>query len=163
MGLITTVSEVDGSIPIHEVGRELLERQASALGLPLHTVPLPPAPSNAVYEARLAAGLQALTPRRIAFGDLFLADLRAYREQLFSRLGWETRFPLWGQDTARLAREFLDLGFRARVVAGISTGCPFDADFLAALPEGVDPCGENGEFHTFVYDGPGFSRPVDLP
>lgn len=161
LGLITTVSAVDGSIPVHQVGRELLERQTAALGLPLHTIPLPPAPSNQLYEARLADGLQDLAPRRIAFGDLFLADLRAYREELFARLGWETRFPLWGSDTSWLAREFLALGFRARIVAGISAGRPFDADFLAALPEGVDPCGENGEFHTFVYDGPGFTRPVE--
>jgi uncharacterized protein (TIGR00290 family) len=169
-GLLTTIGEKDGRIAIHGVHRELLERQARALGLPLHLVPIPDACPNAVYEARVAA---ALAPhrdrgvRRVAFGDLFLEDLRAWRERQMAAVGMEPLFPLWGRETAGLARDVLRLGFRAVVVA-VDTraldpsfaGRSFDDGLLGDLPPGVDPCGENGEFHTFVHAGPVFREPV---
>jgi uncharacterized protein (TIGR00290 family) len=171
-GLITTFTEPGDRVATHRVRRGLLEAQAAALGLPLHPVLLPPAPPDTVYRERVAAVLAALRGgeggvRRVAFGDLFLADLRAWRERHMAELGMEPLFPLWGRDTGTLARRFLELGFAA-TVAVVDTevlparlaGEPYDAAFLDALPAGVDPCGENGEFHTFVHAGPLFSRPI---
>jgi uncharacterized protein (TIGR00290 family) len=170
VGLLTTIGEADGRIAIHGVHRKLLERQAEALGLPLHLVPLPDACPNAVYEERVAA---ALAPhrnrgiRRVAFGDLFLEDIRLWRERQMAALGMEPLFPLWGRGTAGLAQEFLHDGFRAVVVSVDTTaldpsfaGRPFDEDLLRDLPPGIDPCGENGELHTFVHAGPILREPV---
>ena len=168
--LLTTVTEGYDRISMHGVRRELLRAQARAVGLPVTEVLIPPACSNAEYEARMEAALQApecAGIRTVAFGDLFLADIRAYREDQMRAAGRRALFPLWGQDTAALARTFLDAGFRAVVVCldparldPSFAGREYDRAFLQDLPAGVDPCGENGEFHTFVYDGPVFKAPV---
>jgi len=191
VGLLTTFSEEFDRVSMHGVRRELLEAQAAALGLPVWKVFLPTPPrdaacalpppagsgfvsfaSNNVYEEKM---LEALTRARregieaIVFGDIFLEDLRAYRERLLQRAGLQGIYPLWGRPTRELMNEFLDLGFRAVVVCVDSarldsswSGRSLDPRFLAELPEGVDPCGENGEYHTFVFDGPDFSSPVAL-
>jgi uncharacterized protein (TIGR00290 family) len=168
--LITTVTADYGRVSMHGVRHELLLRQARAVGLPLVEVEIPVDCSNAVYEQRLghalAEGMLADT-QTIAFGDLFLVDIRAYRERRLNLLGKRATFPLWGRDTTALAREFIVAGFEAVVVCvdpqqlePSLAGRRFDAKFLADLPPQVDPCGENGEFHTFVYAGPVFSAPI---
>jgi uncharacterized protein (TIGR00290 family) len=170
--LLTSVTTGYERVSIHGVRRELLRAQAAALELPLHEFELQPECSNADYEAALATALaevrERFGARRIAFGDLFLEDVRRYREEQVAPLGFEPLFPLWGRDTATLAREFVDRGFRARLVCVDTTqldagfaGRAYDAALLAELPAGVDPCGENGEFHTFVSFGPGFRAPVE--
>lgn len=168
--LITTVTADFGRISMHGVRRELLARQAQAAGVALVEVEIPAACSNDVYEQRMGQAL-AEAPlaevTSIAFGDLFLADIRAYREERLSRVGKEAIFPLWGRDTGALAREFIAAGFQAILVCvdprrldSSFAGRRFDAGLLADLPPDVDPCGENGEFHTFVYAGPIFSTPI---
>ncbi|HEX8244119.1 MAG TPA: hypothetical protein VF541_11500 [Longimicrobium sp.] len=169
--LLTSVTAGYERVSIHGVRRELLRAQAEALGLPLHEFVLQPECSNADYDAALAAALGEVRgrfgARRIAFGDLFLEDVRRYREEHVAPLGFEPIFPLWGRDTAALAREFVERGFAARLVCVDTTqldasfaGRAYDAALLADLPATVDPCGENGEFHTFVTFGPGFRIPV---
>jgi uncharacterized protein (TIGR00290 family) len=172
VALLTSVTRGYERISIHGVRRTLLEAQARALGLPLFEVALEPASSNAAYEAafrtaahELRAQFPALT--RIAFGDLFLSDVRAYRETLLASVGLTAHFPLWSLDTRELAEQFVALGYRARLVCVDTTqlassfaGREFDATLLADLPASVDPCGERGEFHTFVSDGPIFGTPV---
>jgi uncharacterized protein (TIGR00290 family) len=172
VGLLTSVTREYERISIHGVRRTLLEAQARALDLPLFEVALQPGCSNADYEAafRTAAGeLRSRFPalRRIAFGDLFLTDVRAYREVLLASVGLEAYFPLWALDTRTLAQRFVALGYRARLVCVDTTqlapgfaGRSFDAALLADLPESADPCGERGEFHTFVSDGPIFATPI---
>src|SRR5665213_396724 len=155
---------------MHGVRRELLSHQAQAVGLPLIEVEIPAACSNDVYEQRMSQALseaplaEAVT---IAFGDLFLEDIRAYREERLSQVAKQAIFPLWGRDTSALAREFIAAGFEAVLVCvdprrlnPSFAGRRFDAELLADLPSDVDPCGENGEFHTFVYAGPIFSAPI---
>ncbi|HEX8830039.1 MAG TPA: hypothetical protein VF705_02680 [Longimicrobium sp.] len=170
--LLTSVTAGYDRIAIHGVRRELLRAQAAALGLPLHEFELRPECTNADYEAAFGAALAEVRDRygarRIAFGDLFLEDVRRYREERVIPLGLEPIFPLWGMDTAALAREFVERGFAARLVCVDTTqldasfaGRAYDAALLASLPPAVDPCGENGEFHTFVSGGPGFSSTVD--
>ena len=171
--LLTTVSQEFDRISHHGVRLDLLERQAEALGLPLETVMLPgPACSNEEYEAIMTQAMQTYSERgleTIAFGDIFLADIRAYRERHLAEAGMRGLFPLWHRDTAELAQRFLDLGFAARICCidgrklteGFA-GRSYDAAFLAALPDGVDPCGEYGEFHSFVHDGPDFAQAVAL-
>lgn len=171
-GLITTVARENGRVPVHGVRRELLEAQALSLNLPLRLVEIRKGASNAEYERALRVELLAQREAgvcKIVFGDLFLADVRAYRERLLEAVGVRGLFPLWGRDTARLAAEFDELGFKAVVVAIAAraldrtfAGRAFDYDFLAALPPQVDPCGERGEFHTFVFDGPLFRRAVEF-
>lgn len=174
VALVTTVTRGYDRISIHGVRRELLYAQADALGVPVLEVELEPASRNEAYERAFHDGvgrLRAAHPavRRIAFGDLFLEDVRAYRERLVAEAGLEPVFPLWGRDTAALAREFVAAGYRAHLVcvdteqlaAGFA-GAAFDAALLDALPPEVDPCGERGEFHTFVSDGPIFARPVEV-
>lgn len=169
--LLTSVTAEYGRIAIHGVRRGLLRAQADALGLPLHEFELRPACSNAEYEAAFATALGAVRgrwgARRIAFGDLFLEDVRRYREERVTPLGFEPLFPLWGRDTAALAGTFVERGFEARLVCVDTTqldasfaGRAYDAALLADLPASVDPCGERGEFHTFVSAGPGFRHPV---
>ncbi|HEX2045538.1 MAG TPA: hypothetical protein VHF23_07930 [Gaiellaceae bacterium] len=169
--LLATVTETYDRVSMHGVRRELLARQAAAAGLPLVEVPIPADCSNEVYEARMRDALRAPPLERVgavAFGDLFLADVRAYRERQLANAGKRALFPLWGEDTAVLARRFLSAGFAAVVVCvdparldPAFAGRPFDARLLADLPAEVDPCGENGEFHTFVHAGPIFARPIE--
>ncbi len=168
--LITTVTETYGRISMHGVRRELLARQAEALPIPLVEVLIPPDCVNEIYEARLAEAFAAEPlsgVEAVAFGDLFLEDVRAYREGRLAAAGKRGLFPLWGQDTAALAQEFIDAGFEAtlvcvdpRAVDPAFCGRHYDERLLAQLPPGVDPCGENGEFHTFVYAGPIFAAPI---
>ena len=170
--LLTTVAEGLERVQIQNVRRELIERQALALGLPLRCVYIRKGASNAEYEERLGVALAdfgAAGVRRVAFGDLFLGDIREYRERLLARLGMKGLYPLWGVDTRGLLEEFVGRGFKAvvtsvyaRVLDDSFAGAEVDREFLERLPKGVDPCGENGEFHTFVYDGPSFNRPVSF-
>ena len=174
VALVTTVTQDYDRISMHGVRRSILEAQVAELGLPLIEAPIPPACSNERYEEAFAAALAQLRReypdiRHLAFGDLFLTDVRAYRERLLAPLGWEPIFPLWGQDTARLARRFIDRDFRAILTCVDTTqlnddfcGREFDSALLDDLPATVDPCGERGEFHTCVYAGPIFKRPHAL-
>jgi uncharacterized protein (TIGR00290 family) len=172
VGLLTTVNAVADRVAMHGVRRTLLEAQAHALGLPLRVVELPwPCPNDA-YEARMAAAVaeaRDVGVEAVVFGDLFLEDVRRYRERSLEGSGLEPLFPLWGEPTGALARRMLARGIRAVVTCtdlgqgarGLA-GRWFDEAFLDALPPGVDPCGERGEFHTLVVDGPGFARPLDV-
>jgi len=172
VSLISLITVEDQRVSMHGVPRKLLEAQAAALGLPLTIIEVPRFPTNAIYESALEAGLKpfrAADVTTIAFGDLFLADIRRYREDVCSRLGMVPLFPLWNLATPALAEEFIDRGFRA-VVCCIDARClmadfagrHYDAGFLRALPNKADWCGENGEFHTFVWNGPNFRDPVSL-
>jgi uncharacterized protein (TIGR00290 family) len=172
VALLTTVTGVYDRISIHGVRRELLRAQARAAKLPLHEMVIPPACTNAEYEAALAGALEDVRAshpdvRRIAYGDLFLADVRQYREERLRAHGFEGLFPLWGRSTEQLARELVHRGFEARLVCVDTTvldarfaGRLFDDDFLRDLPSTIDPCGERGEFHTYVAAGPIFEAPI---
>ena len=174
VGLLTTVTEGFERVSMQGIRVDVLEQQARATGLPVLLARIPQACDNATYEAAFAAALiaaQARWPglRDIAFGDLFLADIKAYRDALCTRLGWRPHYPLFGSDTASLAREMIAGGLRARLCCvdttqldGAFAGRDFDASLLADLPAGIDPCGENGEFHTCVSAGPMFAEPIDL-
>lgn len=170
--LITTVSTVYDRISIHGVRRSILRAQANRLGLPLHEIGLGATSSNDEYEAAFAAGLQELEvtypdTRTMAFGDLFLADVRQYRDTMLARYGWRGAYPLWGEATGALARYFVRRGYVATLTC-VDTqqldarfaGRSFDDAMLDALPPSVDPCGERGEFHTCVTDGPIFRAPI---
>lgn len=169
-GLLTTLTDQYDRVSMHGVRHRLLTAQAMAVGLPVTEARIPPGASNAVYEEAFGAALamhRARGIRRVAFGDLFLADVRAYRERQLATVGMSGMFPVWGRDTTELAREFIGLGFRAVLVCvdaarldASFAGRSFDRDLLRDLPAGIDPCGENGEFHTFVTDGPIFDTPV---
>ncbi len=169
-GLLTTVTEGYDRISMHGVRRSLLERQAAALGLPLDIVWIPQNATNQEYESRMEAALnqyRGLGVSTVAFGDLFLADIRAYREAWLSRLRVMATFPLWHRETGTLAEAFVTLGFQAvvtcvdrRALPREFAGRSFDRRFLADLPSSVDPCGERGEFHTFVHGGPLFAHEV---
>lgn len=170
VGLLTTVNEAFDRVAMHAVRRRLLERQAAALSLPLHVVTIPNPCPNEVYEERMQAAIAAARSAgvtAIAFGDLFLEDIRAYRERMMDGTGLEPLFPLWGIPTDALAREVIAAGLKAvvtcvdpRKLSPAMAGRTFDADFLGELPPGIDPCAENGEFHTFAYEGPMFSAPI---
>jgi uncharacterized protein (TIGR00290 family) len=170
VALLTTVTECYEAVSMHGVRRALLHRQAEATGLPLVEVEIPPMCSDEVYEARLATALASTRLRgaeTVAFGDVFLDDIRAYRERSLAAVGKRGCFPLWGRETGELARRFLAEGFRAVVVCvnprtldASFAGRDYDDELLRDLPATVDPCGENGEFHTFVYDGPVFASPI---
>jgi len=171
-GLLTTVEADGGRVVAHGLPPGLLDRQVAATGLPVWKVPLPSPCPNAAYEAAMADAARALRAagvERLACGDLWLEDVRAYREALLDRVGLPGSFPLWGRDTAALARAMLAGGLEA-VVTVVDTdrldpsfcGRPFDAALLADLPPGVDPCGERGELHTVVTRAPGFARPVPV-
>ncbi len=170
IGLLTTVTADFGRVSMHAVRESLLDAQAEALGLPCHKVRIPWPCPNHVYEREMASALataRAAGVGHVVFGDLFLADVRAYREARMAGSGLAPLFPLWGRDTARLARDMLAGGLRAtltcvdprRLDRGLA-GRPFDEALLAALPAGVDPCGENGEFHSFVSACPSFRAPL---
>jgi uncharacterized protein (TIGR00290 family) len=170
VGLLTTVNAAANRVAMHAVRRVLLDAQAEAVGLPLLVVPLPFPCPNDVYEAAMAQALAEARERGIeavAFGDLFLADVRRYREERMAGTGLVPLFPLWGRPTRELALEMLAAGLHARitcldprVMPAALAGREFDRELLEALPAGVDPCGENGEFHTFAWDGPAFARPL---
>ncbi len=170
--LVTTVTEDYERISMHGVRCALLEQQARAIGLPLEQVRIPRQASNAVYEAAMRALLlryQARGVSRVVFGDLFLQDIRRYREDNLAKLSMRGLFPLWLKDTRQPARDFIAAGFRAVLVCTDPQHLPpsfcgrdFDLSLLADLPPSADPCGENGEFHTFVYDGPIFRHPVPV-
>ncbi len=168
--LVTTVTETFDRISMHGVRRALLDAQAAALGILLDAVYIPMDATHQVYQSRMEAAFTRYLLRGIttaAFGDLFLTGVRQYREEWLARLGMRAIFPIWHEDTARLARAFIDQGFKA-VVSCVDTtvldashaGRLFDHQFLDDLPASVDPCGENGEFHSFVSDGPIFRRAV---
>lgn len=170
--LLTTVTEDYGRISMHAVRRELLEAQAAAVGVPLVEVLIPAACIDEVYEERMAAAL-ASSPlaevEEFAFADLFLEDIRAYREERLAAIGRRASFPIWGRKTAALAETFVDADFEATLVCvdprqidPSFCGRAFDSDLLRDLPASADPCGENGEFHTFVTAGPVFSAPVPV-
>jgi len=169
-GLLTTVTETYDRISMHGVRRSLLVRQAESLGLPLHEVKIPPQCVNPVYEAQMRDALLQEKKNgvgEVAFGDIFLQDLREYRERNLAQVEMTAIFPIWKRDTRELARDFCAKGFRAIAVCIDSkklgrefAGRELDEAFFRDLPVGVDPCGENGEFHTFVYDGPIFSSAI---
>jgi uncharacterized protein (TIGR00290 family) len=170
--LLTTVTETYDRISMHGVRRELLVQQAESIGLPLHEVRIPPQCVNPIYEARMEEALRIhydAGVRTVAFGDIFLEDLRAYREKNLARMGMTALFPIWKRDTRELIRNFHADGLRAiaacidpRVLDRSFAGRELDASFFRDLPPKVDPCGENGEFHTFVFDGPIFRNPIPV-
>lgn len=172
-GLLTSVTRDYERISVHGVRRALLERQAERLRLPLFTIELDPVTTNEAYETAFISALERVRRElpgvtTVAFGDLFLADVRAYRERLLAPTGFDPVFPIWGLDTSELARRFVRDGFVARLVCVDTTQLEgsfahrvFDDSLLADLPPTVDPCGERGEFHTFVSDGPGYDGAVE--
>jgi uncharacterized protein (TIGR00290 family) len=171
-GLVTTINSSADRVAMHAVRRELLELQAAAAGVPLWPVPLPSPCSNEEYEAAMRAVIEKARTAGIgafAFGDLFLADVRAYRERQLEGSGLEPLFPLWARPTAALAREMIGGGLRAvltcvdpRRLAPEFAGRAFDEALLRELPAAVDPCGENGEFHSFAHAGPMFAGPIAI-
>jgi uncharacterized protein (TIGR00290 family) len=170
LALLTTVTDVYDQISMHGVPRVLLEAQAASLGLHLEIMRIAKGAPNTEYEACLLEMLSTYKQRgvsRVSFGDLFLEDIRQYRESVLGRIGMRGLYPLWHRDTAQLAQQLITLGFRTvvtcvdpKVMSASFAGKEIDRAFLSSLPPGVDPCGENGEFHTFVFDGPIFREPV---
>ena len=172
LSLLTTVTETYDRVAMHGVRRELLKRQAQSIGLPLHEVFIPSQSINSIYEARMEEALRLFRDQgvcKVAFGDIFLEDLRAYRENNLARIGMTALFPIWKRDTRELIRHFHQRRFRA-ITACIDTkvldpsfaGRELDESFFRDLPANADPCGENGEFHTFVFDGPIFHSPIPI-
>jgi uncharacterized protein (TIGR00290 family) len=170
VALLTTITEGYDRISMHGVRRELLRRQAQSIGLSLHEVVIPPECVNSIYEARMEAALRAHFEngvRKVAFGDIFLEDLRAYREKNLARIGMTALFPIWKRDSRELVESFHAQGFRSiavcvnpKLLDRSFAGRELDASFFADLPPEVDCCGENGEFHTFAFDGPIFKEPI---
>jgi uncharacterized protein (TIGR00290 family) len=172
VGLVTTLNAEAGRVSMHAVREQLLDLQAAAVGLPVWKVRIPWPCANDVYDAAMAEVIERARSDSIthmAFGDLFLADIRAYREDRLAGTGVVPLFPLWGRDTGALAREMVGAGVRAIITCvdpgqldrGFA-GQSFDGELLDRLPPGCDRCGERGEFHTFAWDGPGFAHPVHL-
>lgn len=171
-GLLTTVTETYGRISMHGVRQVLADAQAAALGLPLHTVCIPTPCSDSVYNDLMRKALEEAAREGVTavlFGDVSLAWVRAYREARMAEVGMEALFPLWGRDARSLASEIVRAGVRAyltcldpRKMPREMAGRSYDDEFLRDLPQGVDPCGENGEFHTFAWDAPGFRAPVPV-
>lgn len=172
VSLMTTINAEHDRSTMHGVRRALYDRQAVEVGVPIDYVRLPPEPSNEVYEEIMAGAMSRYRDRgidRVVFADIFLDDVRAYREERLAAAGVTGCWPLWGRNTTDLIEDILDAGFTATVVAvdgdvldASYAGRELDRDFLDALPAGVDPCGENGEFHTFVWDGPLFDAPLPV-
>ena len=170
VGLLTSVNQTLSRVAMHAVREGLLEAQAAALGLPLTKVYIPQPCSNAEYEAAMRAAVAAARQAGVthmAFGDLFLEDIRAYREEKLAGSGIEPLFPIWGRPTAELSREMVDAGLRAVVTCvdpkqldASFAGRIYDSSLLDDLPDGVDPCGERGEMHSFAYAGPMFAEPL---
>lgn len=171
-GILTTLSEDLARVSMHGVREELLDRQIEALGVPATKVWIPSPCPNEIYEKRMAEAMEKLQSSgvtHVVFGDLFLEDIRAYREAQLSRIDMHCQFPLWQRDTAQLAREMLDSGLDAvvacvdpRVLDRSFAGRAFDETFLAEIEGNVDPCGENGEFHTVVIGSPMFERSIPV-
>ena len=172
IGLLTTITEPFRRVSMHGVREELLAAQTKVVALPVHRVSIPnPCPQDA-YDAAMRRVLQDAKAEgitHVVFGDVFLADVRAYREERLAEAGLAAHFPLWMRDTAALAREMIEGGLRATVTCldpkkmpRELAGCRFDEALLARLPDGVDPCGENGEFHTFAWDGPMFDKSIEV-
>jgi uncharacterized protein (TIGR00290 family) len=172
VGILTTVTSAFGRVSMHGVRESLLDRQTEALGLRGWKVPIPSPCPNDVYEremARVLGEIQELGVSAVVFGDLFLEDIRQYREAKLAQIGMRGIFPLWGRRTDQLAREMIAVGIRATLTCidpkrldRTFAGRSFDAALLDALPEGVDPCGENGEFHTFASASPAFTSPIAI-
>jgi uncharacterized protein (TIGR00290 family) len=170
VGLLTTVTEGYERVSMHGVRRELLQRQAESIGLPLHEVFIPPECINSIYETRMEVALRVHFDkgvRKVAFGDIFLEDLRAYREKNLARIGMTALFPIWKRDSSELIDSFHAHGFRSiavcvnpKLLHRSFAGRQLDRSFFVDLPVEVDWCGENGEFHTFAFDGPIFKVPV---
>ena len=170
--LLTTITRDYDRVSMHGVRRALVERQADSLGISLHQIPISNSATNVEYEMRMAEAFAIYRERgtnRVAFGDLFLEEIRAYRERLLTAQGMHGLYPVWGRDTLALIREFIRQGFKTAVVCvdpkqldPSFLGRVIDEEFLSRLPAGVDPCGENGEFHTFVFDGPIFRYPIKI-
>ena len=171
-GLLTTINEAAQRVAMHAVRVDVLQAQADALGLPVWQIPIPSPCPNDVYERAMAAAVQRAVAEgftHVAFGDLFLEDIRRYREERLTGTGLTPLFPLFGADTPALAREMIAAGVRARITClnpkvldRSFAGREFDAALLAELPPAIDPCAERGEFHTCAYDGPMFSRPIPI-
>ena len=170
--LLVTVNESADRVAMHAVRRSLLEQQAERLGLPLHVVAIPSPCPNDVYETRMGEAMDVATGegvQSVVFGDLFLEDVRLYRERALAPTGIVPVFPLWSRPTDVLAHEIVRTGIRAVLTcvdpAQLSpsfVGRPYDEELLSDLPAAVDPCGERGEFHTFVWDAPAFSSPIPI-
>jgi len=169
--LLTTVTEDFDRISMHGVRCELLERQAESLAIPLHKVMIPKDCSNEIYEGRMNEAFRHFKARgitKIAFGDLFLADIRQYRDERLAQAGMTGLYPIWLRDTDELVRTFIGLGFRAKLacvdthaIDASFAGRELDASLLEDLPRSADPCGEHGEYHSFVYAGPIFKKTID--
>ncbi len=170
--LLTTITQDYDRISIHGVQRVLLEQQAEALGLPLEKMLIHKGASDVDYEAALVKILKKFEGNgvhHVLYGDIFLEDVKKYRDDMLAKIGMHGVYPLWKKDTRELAHKFIDLGFKtvitvvdSNVLGREFAGKDYDKQFLADLPAGVDPCGENGEFHSFVYDGPIFSKPLSF-
>lgn len=170
--LLTTITDEFHRVSMHGVREELLDLQAQSVGIPLEKVRIPYPCPNQVYEEKMAEALSKWKSKGVThaiFGDLFLEDIRKYREEKLSLVDIRPVFPLWFENTSKLAREMLEVGFRSIVTCvdpkkldPSFAGRRFDESFLKDLPSSVDPCGENGEFHTFVYDGPVFKAPIPV-
>jgi uncharacterized protein (TIGR00290 family) len=170
VSLLTTITKDYDRISMHGVRRTLVEQQAKSIGIPLHKVFIPKTCSNEIYAAKMTEALNKFKQegvQTVAFGDIFLEDVRKYREDNLDKLNMKGIFPIWGRNSAELARSFISLGFKS-VISCINTkvldkkflGRQFDEAFLAELPSNIDPSGENGEFHSFVYDGPIFKQRI---
>jgi len=168
VGLVTTINRAADRVAMHAVRTELLRRQADAVGVPLRTIEIPSPCSNEEYEAAMSACVAQAVNEGVecfAFGDLFLEDIRAYREEKLAGSGLTPIFPIWGIDTKQLAHDMINSGLRARITCIDPRVMPREfagRDFDLSLPDDVDPCGERGEFHTFAYDGPMFQAPVAI-
>ncbi len=168
--LLTTVTEEYDRISMHGVRRSLLEQQADSLGVPLHQIMIPKDCPNQIYEARMREAVEHFKTRgitKVAFGDLFLQEVKQYRDERLAQAGMTGLYPIWMRDTGELVRTFIGLGFRAilccvdtQAIDASFAGREIDQALLRDLPDSADPCGENGEYHSFVYAGPIFKRPI---
>lgn len=170
--LLTTITKDFDRVSMHGIRRELITKQAEAIGITLDIAYISKNSTNAEYEKVMKEKLISYKSNgitRVSFGDIFLADIRQYRENRLKELDMKCIFPIWGRNTKELSKQIISLGFKAivctldpRKIPEQLIGKQYDEDFLKSLPDGVDPCGENGEFHTFVYDGPIFTRPIKI-
>ncbi|WP_316811692.1 diphthine--ammonia ligase [Pedobacter heparinus] len=168
--LLTTVNDVYNRVSIHGVRESLLIKQADSLGIPLYQIRLPGSPDMSTYELQMHKHMTFLKSEGIThslFGDLFLEDLKIYRETKLAEIGLKAEFPIWKRNTSEVIADFISLGYKTIVVCareGLEDFCGriIDEEFMADLPDGIDPCGENGEFHTFVFDGPLFKKSINF-